>query len=51
MALFVNVWLERNSCDSLSLIVITSPKNEDSFLYAPASALIAFALTRVLSKL
>jgi len=22
MALFVNVWLERNSCDSLSLIVI-----------------------------
>jgi len=31
--------------------LITSPKNEDSFLYAPASALIAFALTRVLSKL
>jgi len=30
---------------------VMSPKNEDSFLYAPAPALIAFALIRVLSKL
>jgi len=56
--LFSNFSMSAFSCQKFDnqlyyfkLLHITSPKNEDSFLYAPASALIAFALTGVLSKL